>query len=129
MTQIILVVRQVGRLTPEYQLTLDVPEIPRRGDYISVNRPDAPEPYGEDFIVREIGWRFKDTNPGVIGADTDKPGKLTEITVEVDQAIGPYSSDRWRDMLVRHQDNGKEVPVFAISRLQVRQDFLTNPES
>ena len=38
MLKIVLVIREAGRLKPDYSLQVEVPELPRVGDYISVQR-------------------------------------------------------------------------------------------
>lgn len=121
MPKITLVVRDVGKLSPDYSMEFEVPEIPRTGDYISVRRPDI-EPWTEDFIVRQVWWQLKDTGEKPYRDENDKPGTVTEIFVEVDQAIGPYAADRWRDRLEQDRLNGREIVEFEVARMQVRQD-------
>ncbi|MDI3567111.1 hypothetical protein [Bradyrhizobium sp. Arg816] len=124
MTRAIVVVREVGKLNPEYSLEFDLPEVPRVGSYISINRPDNPEPYGEDMIVEKVWWRLHhpETRAGFSASEPAKIGKLTEIFVECIQATGPWSSDRWRDMLDVRRERGAEIPQFDLARVQVRQD-------
>jgi|GEM_PF-4143095 len=45
MPRVVIVVREVGKLNPEYSLEFELPEIPTIGSYISINRPDNPDPY------------------------------------------------------------------------------------
>jgi len=59
MTRITVVNREVEKLNPEYSLEFDIPEIPKPGSYISIHRPDEPEPYGEDMIVEKVWWRLE----------------------------------------------------------------------
>jgi hypothetical protein len=94
------VVREVCRLKPDYSLDFELPEVPKPGSYISIQRPDKPEPYGEDLIVRQVWWRLNHPETAGFGSEPPKVGKLTEIMVECEQAIGPYSSDNWRDTLM-----------------------------
>ncbi len=46
MVQIVVVVREPDRLKPDYSLRFDLPEIPKTGSYILIQRPDLPEPFG-----------------------------------------------------------------------------------
>jgi hypothetical protein len=123
--RVTIVVREVGRLKPDYSLDFELPEVPHAGDYISVQRPDKPEPYGEDLIVQKVWWRLKHAETAGFGSDPPKIGGLTEIMVECAQAIGPYSSDQWRDTLTAKRANGAEIPEFEVARVQIRQDALT----
>lgn len=124
MTRVIIVVREVGKLNPDYSLDFDLPEVPRPGSYISINRPDNPEPYSEDMIVEKVWWRLHhpETRASFSGDEPVKVGKVTEIFVECIQATGPYSSDRWRDMLDARRSHGAKIPEFDVARVQVRQD-------
>lgn len=91
MTRITVVVREVGKLDPEYSLSFEVPEVPKPGAYISIHRPDKPEPYGEDMIVERVWWRLKhpQTRASFSGHEPPKIGSLNEIVVECVQATGP----------------------------------------
>lgn len=124
MTRVTIVVREVGRLKPDYSIDFELPGVPRPGDYVSVQRPDKPEPYGEDLIVRQVWWRLKHPETGGFGSEPPKVGSLTEILVECAQAIGPYSSDDWRDTLTGKRANGVDVPEFEVARFSVRQDTI-----
>jgi hypothetical protein len=122
MPKVIVVVRELGRLKPDYSLPFDLPEVPKVGSYISISRPDAPEPYSEDLIVRQVWWRLHHPETAATTSGEPKAGRLTEIMVECDPAIGPYALDRWRDMLERARGRGVEVEEFEITRFSVRQD-------
>jgi hypothetical protein len=126
MMRVVLVVREVGRLNPEYSLDFELPEVPAVGTYISIHRPDKPHPYGEDMIVEKVWWQLKhpETRAFAFGDEPKKIGSLNEIVIECVQATGPYSSDRWRDMLEAHRERGAEIPAFEIARVQVRQDAM-----
>jgi hypothetical protein len=54
MARVTIVIREVGHLKPDYLLDFDLPEVPKPGSYISIQRPDKPELYGEDLIVRQV---------------------------------------------------------------------------
>lgn len=125
MVNVIVVIREVGRLKPEYSLTFELPEVPRVGDYISITRPDTPEPFSEDVVVRKIWWRLHHPETaGSVSADDVKSGSLKEIFVECDQAIGPYSLDSWHDRLTAKLEAGEDIETFEIARLSVRQSDL-----
>lgn len=126
MFRITVVVREVGKLKPDYSLDFEVPQIPAVGDYISMQRPDAPEPYGEDLIVRRVWWRLSHPETRMIVTNKPKTGSVKEIFVECDPAIGPYSSDRWRDNLRLY--TGVSIPELEVDRYSVRQDFLNKTE-
>lgn len=124
MIRVIIVVRELGRAKPDYSLPFDLSEVPTVGSYISVNRPNVPEPYSEDLVVRKIWWRLHHPETGSFGSEPEKVGTLTEVFVECDPAIGPWSSDRWRDMLFAARERGVAVEDFDVSRLSIRQDAL-----
>jgi hypothetical protein len=128
MTHVLIVVREVGRLSPEYSLLFDLPEVPTVGSYISIHRPDKPTPYGEDLIVQQIWWQLEHPETSGFGTDRPKIGKLGEIIVECVQAIGPHSSDHWRDMLTKRRESGAEIPDFEVARVSIRQDQLKKPK-
>lgn len=115
MVKIILVVREVGSLKPDYSLNFEMPQVPAVGDYISVQRPDRPEPYGEDVIVRQVWWRLK--HPTTSGFDADPPrvGSVGEVFVECDVAVGPYASEDWLRYYGARADAG-EIERFRVER-------------
>jgi len=121
MVTVNIAVRELGGLKRDYSLDFELPEVPAVGSYISVHRPDKPEPYGEDMIVRKVWWRLK--HPEIAGrASTPvKVGTLHEILVECDQASGPWSSDAWLDQIEAARNRGVEVEAFEIARLNVRE--------
>jgi hypothetical protein len=123
MTQVTVVIREVGRLNPDYSLEFELPEVPKVGSYISIHRPDNPEPYSEDRIVEKVWWRLE--HPETRAVTVDEPlkiGSLKEIFVECVQATSPHSTDRWRDTLDRQRKHGADVPEFEVARVSVRQD-------
>jgi hypothetical protein len=99
MVQIVVVVREPKSLAMESSLTFEVSEVPRVGDYVSIRRKvDQREPHGQDVIVRHVWWRL--THPeaeGYQSSEEPSVGELAEISVECDPAIGPYSSEQWRE--------------------------------
>jgi hypothetical protein len=123
MTRVVVYVREVGRLEPEFSLEFDLPEVPKVGAYISVCRPDT-APYSEDMIVEKVWWHLKHPQALAGGEVEPRIGSLKEIFVECVQAIGPWSTDQWRDTLDRKRKRGAEIPEFEVARLSVRQDAL-----
>ncbi len=122
--RVTLMVREVGRLKPDYSLKFDLPALPRPGDYISIFRPDA-ELHSEDVIVRQVWWELHhDETGGYATAEDEKIGRLREIIVECDQAIGPTSRDHWRDALEAARNRGVEVVEFSVGRISIRESDL-----
>lgn len=111
MPQVEIVVREVGRTKPEFSLSFNLPEIPKVGDYISIRRIDVREPLGEDIIVRHVWWRLNHTGEPL------SSGGVTEIFVECDKAIGPYSTNSWKSFLEAKVRGGAEVEVFDVDRM------------
>lgn len=116
--KIVVVIREAESLKPDYALEFDLSAIPRKGDYISIHRPNVPTPYGEDAIVRQVWWRLKhpETRAEVDADEEVLVGTVDEIIVECEPAIGPWSSDKWRVSLEHHSREGK-VKEFEIERL------------
>jgi hypothetical protein len=123
MVRVTIVVRELGRLKPDYSLDFDLPEVPNVGSYLSVQRPDKPEPFGEDVIVRKVWWRLK--HPETEGfAKIPKIGALHEIMVECEVALSPYSSDHWRELAEAGKARGVGVEDFEVARVSVRESDL-----
>jgi hypothetical protein len=121
MVKINLVVRELGKLKPDYSLDFELPEVPAIGSYISIQRPDHPEPYGEDVIVRKVWWRLKHPETAASASDPPKIGTLNEIFVECDAAQGPYSSDNWLKVANAGKARGANVEEFEVARFAVRE--------
>lgn len=124
MIRVTIVVREFGRLKPDYSLPFDLPAIPSIGDYISIHRPDKPEPFGEDVIVRKIWWMLSHQETGGFASEHQKAGRLNEIFVECDPAVGPYASDNWRMAVESAKNTGIEVESFEVDRFSVREKDL-----
>jgi hypothetical protein len=75
MVRVNVVVREAGRLKPDYSLDFELPEVPKVGSYISIQRPDKPEPYGEDLIVRQVWWRLWHPETSAVVTGPGKVGK------------------------------------------------------
>lgn len=115
MVKVNIVMRKAGTLKPDYSLDFDFPELPKPGDYISIHRPDKPEPYGEDAIVEKVWWRLTHPETPGVGSTPPQVGRVTEIIVECSPALGPYSSDHWRDIHKAARAGG-DVPDFEVAR-------------
>ncbi|WP_031294948.1 hypothetical protein [Sphingobium ummariense] len=118
MLNFVLVIREPGRLAPDYSLNFTAAVLPRVGDYISVQRSDKPRPYGEDMIVRAVWWRLDHPETGTATTEP-KAGSVNEIFVECEPAVGPYSSDQWRDMIA-----ASGGPEFEVERFSVRESDI-----
>jgi hypothetical protein len=116
MVDVIIVVREVGRLKPDYSLKFDLPEVPAVGSYVSINRPDVRDPLGEDMIVRKVWWRlFHPVTDGVVDEDqAERAGVVKEIFVECEPALGPYSSSSWQRAL----KGRRGVEEFEVERFR-----------
>jgi hypothetical protein len=100
MFEVTLVIVPPGGGEADYSLRMQVPALPREGDYISVLRkreaPAADDQLGtEDFIVRRVWWSFEfpDDGKAMHVAGEDPVGSLTGIGVECEFARGHYSSE------------------------------------
>jgi hypothetical protein len=124
MVKINLVVRELGKLKPDYSLDFELPEVPAIGSYISIQRPDHPEPYGEDVIVRKIWWRLKHPETDAASSNPPKVGAVTEIFVECDVAKSPYSSDNWLKWANAGTARGENVEEFEVARFSLRESEL-----
>jgi len=118
MVEVVVVVREVGSVRPDYSLNFELPEVPRVGSYLSIRRPDHRDPLGEDLVVRKVWWRlFHPVTAGFASdAEAERKGSLTEIFVECDVALGPYATERWREKVERYRAAGHEIEDFEVSR-------------
>ena len=121
MVQVNIVVREIGKLKPDFALDFELPEVPAVGSYISILRPDTPEPYGEDLVVRKVWWRIMHRDTKGLDSAPAKIGSFHEIFVECNQAAGPYSSDNWLSLLESAKKRGVEIEEFQVSRLSVTE--------
>lgn len=83
----------------EYSLVMDMPEIPRLGDYISITRPG--QTGAETFIVKRAWWNLE--------VDESKPkAAVKEIQVECEFAVSKLASeDHRRTCQDYHARNGR----------------------
>lgn len=121
--RVTIVVNELDSHKP-YSLEFDLEAVPTIGSYISIQRPDLPAPYGEDLIVRHVWWQLTHPETGGFASEPAKIGGTSDIVVECQPAIGPYSSDRWRDNLERLEAAGHDVERFNVSRFSIRQDEM-----
>lgn len=98
--QVTLVVVPPGGGEAEYSLQMEVPALPREGDYVTVLRrregPVARRDIGtEDFIVRRVWWAFDYPDDGRLFeySDDRTVGSLNGIGIECELAKGHYSSE------------------------------------
>jgi hypothetical protein len=121
-----LYVCEPGERKPDFSLAFNLPEVPRPGDYISVYREDKETPHTEDLIVRHIWWNLETTEARTsTSEDEERVGNLREIGVECEMALGPCSTDQWRDRIVQHEANSRTIKRFDVSRFSVREKDLS----
>lgn len=125
----IVVVREIGRTSPEYSLEFEAPVLPSIGSYLSIHRPDKVHGHTEDLIVRHIWWRLHHPETNGFGTDPAKVGSVVDIQVECDQAIGPHSLDRWRETLEAARERGVEIEEFNLSRFAVSEADMNREKS
>lgn len=79
----------------DYSLPIDMPEIPRSGDYISISRPN--QKGVESFIVKRTWWNLE--------FDAQKEtGTTKEIWVECEFALSPSSSENHKKACERYAE-------------------------
>ena len=128
MTRVIIVVREAGQKTLDYSLEFDLPEVPQVGSYISIFRPDST--HSEDLVVRHVWWHVQHPETRAVVSDGEtKVGKVRDVMVECDIALGPYARDRWREMAGAAEGYGVAVERFQVSRFSVRESDLKGPVS
>lgn len=125
LVEVVLVVREPGRLKPDYSLKFALPAVPNVGDYISIYRPDS-KLHTEDVVVRHVWWHVRHDETDAFGDGDEEPlvGRVREIIVECDPAIGPFARDRWRDQLEARAERGKVVERFEVERFSLRESDL-----
>ena len=119
-----LVVRELGKLKPDYSLDFELPEVPAVGSYISIQRPEHEAEWGEDVVVHKVWWRLKQPETAAKASDPPKFGAVREILVECEVATGPWSSDRWLKLAEAARARGVNVEAFEVARLNMRERDL-----
>ncbi|HYG46596.1 MAG TPA: hypothetical protein VD846_01515 [Allosphingosinicella sp.] len=102
MIEVTLVVVPPGGGEAEYSLQMNVPALPRAGDYVTVMRnregPVAGADIGtEDFIVRRVWWAFNYPDDGALYhlAGEGPVGEVSgTVSIECEMAKGHYSCER-----------------------------------
>lgn len=123
MVDVVIVVRETGRQSPDYSLDFELPEVPAIGAYISITRDKENELYSEDLIVRHVWWRLR--HPTTAGVTSDREhGGVREIFVECDVAEGPHASTNWLRLVEGARSRGVEVERFGIDRMSIPQDVM-----
>jgi hypothetical protein len=129
MPQVNIVIREIGSTKFDYSLLFSLPNVPCVGDYISIHREDTPTPHSEDLVVRRIWWRLETSEIRTAPSEeTVQSGDVREIVAECDPAIGPYSTDRWRDDLEAAKKRGVAVEELHIARYSIRQRDFPKPQ-
>ncbi len=124
MTEVTIVVRESGKLKPDFSLRFSLPEVPREGDYISIFRPDA-KVHTEDVIVRKVWWHLHhEETRGAASEDDVIVGGVRDILVECDPAIGPYARDNWRQWAEAAASRGGKVEHFDVVRFSISERQL-----
>ena len=84
----------------EYGMTMDMPTLPRAGDYISVLRVGIDDQKQEDkgsndFLVRRVMWDCEYPDDGLSShkVGTEPIGRVTQVYVECEFTLGPFSSE------------------------------------
>ncbi len=98
----------------DYQLSFELPAIPRPGDYISVMRPETQG--SSDFIVRRTWWHLDYPDNALYG-DSSNPvyGKVNTIFVECEFAAGHYSSEDHKRSLEMYKNRTGKLKEFDAS--------------
>lgn len=108
MFDVTISVRDARRLQSARSYSFRLPSLPRKGDVISIQRFEKDSPWGKDMVVEGIWWRLEDPSPTDSLIETVETGGLNMIVVECSPAIGPYSSNQWRDY-VQHSHSDKPI--------------------
>ncbi len=72
MVKINLVVRELGKLKPDYSLDFELPEVPAIGSYISIQRPDHPEPF----------WGRCNCSQGLVATEASRDRRVLQASAQ-----------------------------------------------
>ena len=90
----------------DYSLPMEMPDIPRAGDYISVQREGHSGT--ENFIVKRTWWNLHfDEKTGA--------GATTEIWVECEFAMSPFSSESHKRSCEMYASRKGKLNEFDVS--------------
>jgi hypothetical protein len=124
MVKVTVLVREVGKLKPDFEVDFDLPEIPTVGSYISIQRPEHEAEWGEDVVVRKVWWRLKHPETAAHASDPPGFGTVRQIIAECDVATSPWSSDKWLKSADAARAEGMNVEAFEVQRLNIRHTDL-----
>jgi hypothetical protein len=90
----------------DYSLTMELPEIPKKGDYVSIFRDKN---FGtEDFIVKRTWWQLSYKN-------SENIGTLKDIWVECEFAENVFSSDSHKNTCSTYKEKTGVLNKFDTS--------------
>jgi hypothetical protein len=123
MIRVTLVVRELNREKPDFSLLFDLPEVPRIGDYVSIFRLDSTT-HSEDVIVRHVWWHLHYPENQGSSSGAEKVGRLQDVMIECDVAIGPCARDEWRVWADAGKTRGANVERFKVARFSVPESDM-----
>ncbi|HEY2178308.1 MAG TPA: hypothetical protein VGH15_06975 [Caulobacteraceae bacterium] len=116
MVEVIIAVREPGRMKPDWLAPFDLPEIPAVGSYITINHPGERAPWGEEMVVKRIWWQLFSPLTGEQNGEptttAEARGSVRQIIVLCEAAVGPYSTKGWR----RAHEGKTGIHAFEVSR-------------
>ena len=118
MLDVIIAVREPGRLKPDWSGRFELPEIPAVGSYITINRPGEAAPWGEEMIVKKIWWMLFNPNAAKADGGREPRGQVKQIVVVCEAALGPFSTKAWR----KAHEGRSGVQTFEVSRFSWKPD-------
>jgi hypothetical protein len=87
----------------DYSIPFELPEIPRAGDYISIQRSN--QAGTENFIVRRTWWNLEFD-------EAAKTGTCTEVWVECEFALSPFASENHKRACESYKIKKGELKEF-----------------
>lgn len=118
MLDVIIAVREPGRLKPDWSSRFLLPEIPEIGSYITINRPGESAPWGEDMVVKKVWWMLFNPNGNSTENSPDHVGTVKQIIVLCEAALGPFSTKSWRNA----HEGRTGVQTFEVARFAWEQE-------
>ena len=77
-----------------YFLLMELPQIPSKGDYLSIMRSGKNR--SENFIVKRTWWNLQFD-------ESKKLGQVSEIWVECEFALSPFSSESHKQACINYE--------------------------